>query len=311
MKALVIGATGFIGKRLATRLVEQGHEVICAGRKLSCLGRILSKVKPVYIDIEDIRSVQDVLGKQKPDIVFHCAALVGNGPLKRLLKVNKDGSYNVFKACLDQGVKRAVYLSSIAVISGNSAAPLKDDMPYSFTNRYGCSKVEAEKAAFLYRQKGLKISIIRPVMVYGENEPHLLRFICRLVKKRLIPVIGTGSARIQLVYIDNVVDVMVQAIVNEKAYEGTYIVADKEVLTIAEFLEYTAKCLKAKPPLYLPGFLIAGLSFMPFIRHKVSYFTKDRLYSIDRIKEDLGYLPRVTTYDGLRRAVCSYENGQA
>ena len=307
MKALVIGATGFIGKRLSGRLITAGHEVVCAGRRLSCLGPALSRAKPVYIDIEDIRLVKDVLRQESPDIVFHCAALVNNGPLQRLLEVNRDGSYNVFEAASAEGVKRVVYLSSIAVISGNNALPLKDDMPYSFTNRYGCSKVEAEKAALLYRHKGLKISIIRPVMVYGENEPHLLRFICRLIKRRLIPVIGAGSAKTQLVYIDNVVDVIMRAVVDEKAYEGTYIVADKEALTIAGFLQYMASCLNAKPPLRLPSFFDALLSGIPFIRHKVSYFTKDRLYCIDRIKEELRYLPRVSTYDGLRSAVLSYE----
>jgi len=307
MKVLVTGATGFIGKRLSERLAGSGNDVICAGRRLRVLGALLHKAKPVYLDINDLKAIRNILAMEKPDIVFHCAALVKNCSLPALMRVNKGGTYNVFEGCFLEGIKRVVYMSSISVISNNAASPITDDMPYAAANRYGLSKIEAEKIALSYRLKGVKVSVIRPVMVYGENEPHLLGTICKLVKKRMIPIIGGCQARLQLVYIDNVVDIMMFALKNEKAYEGTYIAADKEALSVREFFEYIAQCQDAKAPFVIPKKIAVLLENTPFIRKGVSFFTKDRLYSIRRIREHLGYIPQVSVFEGLKRAVKSYE----
>jgi nucleoside-diphosphate-sugar epimerase len=307
MKILVIGATGFIGKRLSERLVSEGHDVICAGRRLSSLGALISYVSPLYIDIMDIEQIKNTLRKERPDIVFHCAALVNNRGLSRLMYVNSAGTGNVMAACLLEGVKRVVYLSSISVVSGNPQSPVTDDMPYAATNIYGRSKIEAEKIAISYRAKGLKVSVIRPVMVYGKGEPHLLGLICGLARWRLIPVIGGGKSRLQMVDIDNVVDVMMIALNNEKAYEGTYIVADKEVLGSGEFFEYIAQCQGARPPFKIPEGVLHVFDNIPFIKKKIAFFTKDRVYSIARIKDDLGYTPRICVYDGLKKAIASFD----
>jgi nucleoside-diphosphate-sugar epimerase len=308
MKILVTGATGFIGKRLAQRLVSEGHDVICAGRRLYSLGKLLSKAKPIYLDIQDFESIKNILRKEKPEIVFHCAALVVNTSIKKLMNINRDGTRNIFAACKAEGVEKIVYLSSISVISGNSRIPLTDDLPYSASNNYGKSKIEAEKIAISFRQMGMKVCIIRPVMVYGENEPHLLGLICRLIKWRLIPIIGNGKAKLQLVDIDNVVDVMMSALTNEKAYEGTYIVADKEVLEVAEFFEYIAKCQNAGLPFKVSQRFMPTFKKIPCIEKRISFFTKDRLYSIENLEKNLGYIPRVNTYDGLKKAILSFSN---
>jgi nucleoside-diphosphate-sugar epimerase len=306
MKIFVTGATGFIGKRLSRRLVSQGHDVVCAGRRLFALGELLARVKPLYLDIENIDMIKNILSKEKPDVVFHCAALVRDNSLPRLMKANRDGTRNVFEACFIENIKKIVYLSSIAVISGNPQTPFTDDFSFAATNNYGLSKIEAEKIAHLYRQKGLKVSIIRPVMVYGENEPHLLGAICRLIRWRMIPIIGDGKTKLQLVDIDNVVDVMMLALSNEKAYDGTYIVADKEILEVGEFIKYIAKCQGSKTPFKIPESVKIILEKIPFLKKQILLLTKDRVHNIERIEKDLGYAPRVSVYDGLKRAVKSY-----
>ena len=307
MKILITGATGFIGKRLSERLVQDGHEVVCTGRILSKLNKLLSRVKAVCLDIEDPILLRDLLSRERPGVVFHCAALVDTSfPLHKLMRVNRDGTQNVFDACFKESIEKVVYLSSISVISGNSQTPLTDDLPYSATNRYGESKIEAEKIAFSYREKGLKVSIIRPVMVYGEDEPHLLGLLSGLIRWRLLPIVGSGENRLQLVSVDNVVDVMMLALDESKAYEGTYIVADKEILTTKEFIRYIAKVQNAPLPFDIPDKLVSFFAVLPFINKKVSFFKKERTYSIQRIIENLGYVPRISVYDGLKKAVLSY-----
>jgi nucleoside-diphosphate-sugar epimerase len=303
MKILVTGATGFIGKRLAERLVLEGHDVICTGRRLVALGKLLPDVKALYLDIENKESIKNIFRREKPDIVFHCAALVVSNSISRLMRANRDGTRNLFEACLSENIKKVVYLSSIAVISGNQQVPLTDDLPYAATNRYGQSKIEAEEIAISYRERGISVSVIRPVFVYGEDEPHLLGLMCRLARWRLLPIIGNGKARIHLIDIDNLVDIMMIALSNEKAYKGTYIAGDDDVLEIGEFFEYIAKCQSAKAPFRIPQAMISFFRTIPFIREKVSYFVKDRFYSIERLKQELGYTPRICVYDGLKKAI--------
>jgi len=305
VKVFVTGATGFIGNHLSKRLVAENHQVICAGRSLSKLKDISGRAKLLTLDIKDPVAIKKILLIEKPDIVFHCAALVDNASLDKLMLINAEGTRNVMEGCLDNNIRKVIYLSSISVISANSQKPLTDDLPYGATNRYGKSKIEAEKIALSYREKGLKVSIIRPCMVYGEGEPHLLSLLARLIRWRLLPIVGTGDNKLHLVGVDNVVDVMMLALKKEEAFEGTYIVADKEVLSVREFFSDIAKMQGVKPPFTIPEKFIPILEKTPFLGKKILFFKKDRIYSIERIEKVLGYTPRVSVYDGLKKAVIS------
>jgi len=303
MKVFVTGATGFIGNHLIRRLIDENYEVVCSGRSLSKLGNVISKVKALYLDIEDGRALKRALSQEEPDILFHCAAFVENRLPKRLFSTNVEGTRNVLNECLENKIKKIVYLSSVSVISGNPQSPLTDDLPLSATNQYGESKIEAERLAVAYRKKGLKIAILRPCMVYGEDEPHLLALLVKLIRWRLLPILGSGKNKLQLVDVENVVDVMMLCLLKEEAFEGTYIVADKEALSTKELFGYIAEAIGAKVPLQIPSSLIPLLTHLPVIGKNFSLLLKDRTYSVERLKEKLGYVPRISVYEGIKRSV--------
>lgn len=288
--------------------MEGGFEVICAGRSLNKLGLLLDKVKPVYLNIEDKEAIRKILRQERPEALIHCAALLRNYSLKRLRRVNVEGTRNVLEACLKEGVRKVVYLSTIAVISGNNQVPLTEDLPYKAISRYGQSKIEAERVALYYRQKGLKIAILRPPFVYGEHESHTLSLLVNLIRWRLLPILGDGSNRLHLVGVENLVDVMMLSLKNEGAYNGIYIVADKEILSIKEVFGYIAEVLQVKPPLHIPQVFIPFFIRLPFVGKQFCFLRKDRAYSIERLQKRLGYTPRVSVYEGLKRAVLSYKN---
>ena len=303
MKIFVTGATGFIGRKLVLRLLEEGHEVVCGVRSPGRLGPLSGRVKSVRTYLEYKETISRALKEERPEVVYHAAALVESHSLEKLRRVNVEGTRNILDACLEEGIRKIVYLSSVAVISGNPEVPLTDDLPYKATNSYGQSKLEAEKLAISYRKKGLKIAILRPSMVYGEGELHGLPSIIQALKKRCFPIFGKGEKKLHLVSVENVVDVLLLCLSKEEAYEGTFLVADREVLSIREALNYIAKILNIKPPLSLPQWIAVILNKIPFVRTYVSFFMKDRVYSIERLKEKLGYVPRISVYDGLKRAV--------
>lgn len=307
MKILITGATGFIGNSFATRLAKEGHKVIAGGRNFKKMGQLINKVRISYFDIMDKDSILSALRKDKPDIVCHSAALVESINLPKLLKINRDGTENVFSACFQENIKNIIHVSSIAVVNGNDDVPLREDMPFKATNPYGKSKIEAEKIALKYREKGMNVAIIRPCMVYGVGEPHGLKRLIKALKLRIIPIFKGGNTKIQLVSVENVVDVMMLCLTDKNAYEGSFFVADKEILTIKELFSYVAGLVGVRAPYNIPDGVSNVLYKVPFTKKMVSFFMKDRIYSIERLKEKLDYVPRVSVYDGLKEAVLSYE----
>ena len=93
--------------------------------------------------------------KAEFDLIFHCAASVSSKNKAELHKVNALGTENVCRVARQRRIKKMVYLSSVAVVSGNPEIPLVEDLPYKATNPYGESKIVAEKIALDYRKKGL------------------------------------------------------------------------------------------------------------------------------------------------------------
>jgi len=304
MKIFITGATGFIGRNLARRLLKEGHEIICGVRSPAKVKLFLpGGTKSYRMHLEDKETIFSLLRNEKPEVLYHCAALVESRSIKNLRRVNCEGTKNVLEACLRAGVKKAIYLSSISVVSGNTEVPLTENLPFKAKNPYGLSKLEAEKIALEYRGKGLKIAILRPCMVYGEDEPHGLPRIVKGLKRRIIPIFGMGEKKLHLVSVENVVDVLVLCLSKEAAYEGSFFVADKEVLTVGEILNYVASLSGAKPPFVFPQAVADILAKIPILRRGLGIFIRDRVYSIDRLRERLGYVPRISVYDGLKRAV--------
>ena len=308
MKVLVTGATGFIGRNIVEDLLKQGHEVHGLVRRSSQSAFLKDKgVQLVYGDIIDRKSLDAVSGKF--EAVFHCAALVENKNWENLRLVNVSGTENVCELCLRLEVRKLVYLSSVAVVSGHLQVPLVEDLPYSSINLYGRSKIEAEKIVWDYRKKGLPSVILRPPMVYGESEPHLLKLILFLVKHRLFPVIDAGRTKLHLGYVKNVSAAAVAALNNEDFLKQTYFVADKEVLTVGQIYSILAQAISAAKPFILPERLTPLLVKIPWVGGKIGFFLKDRVYDTSRI-EKLGYKPEFRAQEALARSARYFYPGK-
>jgi len=310
MKILITGATGFIGKKLVERLISGDHEIVCLVRRNSDTGYLeRAGVKLVLADIKDQEQVGDAFAISGPDLVVHSAARVKDRDKTDLWAVNVEGTGNICRECVEHGVDKLVYLSSVAVVSGNREVPLTEDMPYKASNVYGRSKIEAEKIVLGYRKKGLKAVILRPGMVFGIEDRHAVHKILGLIDKRLVPVpsMEVVHDRLQLVYIDNLIDVILVAMEKKEALEGTFFVADKEIISIREFVEIVSGELGRKPPLKIPGYIIKAATAIPLCRNFYNRVFRDRVYDIGRMLGILGYEPAVSTREGLRRTVKAWK----
>ena len=300
MKILVTGATGFIGGNIVEDLIKEGHEVFALVRKTSSIDHLASLgVKFIFGDITDKDSLYAITGKF--DAIFHCAAYVDSKNLKKLKLVNIKGTENICKLAVRLGVERLIYLSSVAVVSGHFQVPLTEDLSYSATNLYGESKIEAERIVWGYRRKGLASAILRPPMVYGEDEPHLLKLILFLIKNRLFPILDGGRNKLHLGYVKNISQAAVMALHNEDFLKGAFFVGDKEVLTVREIYSIMAEAICAPEPIILSPAVSAFLKTIPGLSRRIIFVAKDRVYDISKI-EMLGYKPRFKTQEALIRS---------
>ncbi len=306
MNVLITGATGFIGRNLTEELSKKkGFNIFCLVRndkKAERLKRL--GVKFIYADITEKHTLMKIL-RFKIDVVFHCAGYVGNKK-ELLYAVNVVGTENVCELAQRLNVERFVYLSSVSVISGNTETPLTEELPYKATAVYGESKIEAEKKVLEFRRSGLKAVILRPCMVYGEDEPHSLGLLCFLLKRRFFPLIDGGKKKLHLVYVKNVVESMIYSLKDEEFLNGTFFIADNEVYSVKAIFELIAKAVKAPPPRNLPSAVKFMLLKTPLLGKKLSFFLKDRIYSIDKIKS-LGFNPPYELEASLKKSVKSFQ----
>lgn len=305
-KILITGATGFLGKFLADELIAGGYTDITAlARHTSDISSLRGRnIKVVYADISDKTSLDAIRGNW--DVVFHCAGFVG-GDEKKLQLANVLGTENICRFALERGVKKFIYTSSVSVNSGNAEIPLKEDLPYKPTNKYGVSKMEAEKIAVEFREKGLAMVILRPCMVYGEGEPHLMPLLVKLARFRLLFIPHfAADVRLHLVSARNVAACFVRCMEDPRGPGHIFNIADEEILTVRQLFEIVSGALGIGRTFILPRPLAKIMMLMPIIGKRLGFLSKERVYGIERLKTVLGFTPPYRAEPELSRAVKSF-----
>lgn len=305
-RILITGATGFIGRNLLFSLLAKGYSNITVTARVTSDVNFL-KGKGINIVIADItdKKTLDCIGGEY-DVLFHCAGFVNDGNEESLGSINIEGTENICQWALERKIKKFIYLSSVAVNSGNAGIPLTEDMPYKSTNKYGLSKLEAEKKAVCFKNKGLPVVIVRPCMVYGAGEPHMMPFLFRLLRLRLLLLPNLGEPKLHLASVRNVAVFLVHCMENERASGGIFHIADNEVLNIREIFGIFAKNLGVPSPSLLSYKLTRILTYIPLIGKRIKFLCKDRVYSLDRIKNNLNFIPPYPAVDELILSVAAF-----
>jgi nucleoside-diphosphate-sugar epimerase len=168
--------------------------------------------------------------------------------------------------------------------------------------------MEAEMVVLEYARRGLPTVILRPCMVYGEGEPHMTRFLSGLIRFRL-PIPYCPDKLWHMVSVSNLAACLLRCMEDPRASGGIFNVADDEVLTVQDILGIFAQAcgVKSPPRLKLPA---EFLSFVPFIGRWLNFLCKDRVYSIDRLKEVLNFIPPYRVVPELTRAARSCRRGK-
>jgi 3beta-hydroxy-delta5-steroid dehydrogenase/steroid delta-isomerase len=343
-KAVVIGGSGFLGKRLVAFLAgDEARASDPDGRwpsfdhvhvfdREAFPPRAAGGTAPVVTSqVGDICSRHDLReALADADTVFHLASIVDVGLKKnpRIDAVNVEGTRNVVELCQELGVPYLVYTSSEdVVLSPTPVANGDESIPYPTTvvHDYVRTKIEGEKLVRAADGRGgLRTCCIRPVHLYGPHDPHAIKISLSEIARGKLPfLLGDGSARFDIVYVDNVVHAHLLAATCLRE-EGTrdavggraYFIGEGNAPNYFEFIRPYADAKGiAMPKRHAPlGALwvvarlmeLAHRAFaidVPFHSFHLYVLGQDFYFSNANAEKDLGYRPLVSPEEGQRRTI--------
>ena len=203
----ITGASGFIGGKLAERLLTEGRRVkVLARRPLPHLAKLGAEI--ITGDLADEPALRR--GCENCETVFHVAGRVGVwGPAADFFKVNVTGTAQIIAACRTVGVPRLIYTSSPSVVyhGGNLAgvdesAALCTAAPCA----YPTSKAAAEKLVHQAHSAALATLSLRPHLVWGPGDKNVVPRVLALARQGRLRIIGSGQNRVDVTHITNVID---------------------------------------------------------------------------------------------------------
>ena len=325
MKAFVTGGGGFVGSAIVRQLVDKGVEVAVYGRNHY---PHLKKLNVLQFQGDILDSDLLIRFMQGYDTVFHVAAKAGIwGPKHEFEQTNVTGTRNVIGACFANNIQSLVYTSTPSVVFNRRDISGADErLPYAkrFLCYYASSKAVAEQMVLVSNSEVLKTCAIRPHLVWGPGDPHLIPRLIARGKAKKLKQVGNGLNMVDISYVDNVADAHILAAENlfssATAAGNAYFISQGEPVNLWDWIntlfqrldiEPVTKKINAKPA-YIIGTLLEGI-YMWFSLEKEPRMTrflaeqlaKSHYFSIDNARNDLGYEPRISTEEGMNRLIQS------
>jgi 2-alkyl-3-oxoalkanoate reductase len=310
MRVLVVGATGAIGRQLIPQLVAAGHKVSATTRSPAKLVVLQAAgADALVLDGLDATAVGAAVARTEPEVIVHeMTALPASMNFRKFAQIfaatnelRTAGLDHLLAAARAQGVRRLVAQSFAGWPNARSGGPVKaeddplDPQPPEAMRTTLDAIRYLENAVTTAPLEGLAL---RYGLLYGPGSSEAF---IRLLRRRQIPVVGSGAGVWSFLHVTDAAAATVAAV--EGGAPGVYNVVDDEPATVAQWLPVMARAAGAKPPLHVPGWLgrlaagEAGMSMM----------TQIRGCSNAKAKRELGWQPvwpswRTGFDDGLTQA---------
>ncbi len=323
-RALVTGATGFIGGHLADRLLREGVHVRAFVRDPAKASQLAAQGAEIFVgDITRPATLPPAL--QGCQILFHAAAYVGeSGDREAVWAVNVDGTRNVVQAAVDTGLERFVHVSSCAVYGSPQRFDIDESTPTRLKGEvYHDSKLAAEQIVFqAYREQDLPVVVARPSQVYGPGSRQFTIRPVELIKAGRMILIDGGRHLCKPVYIDSVVEGLLRCAQVDEAVGQAINLTDGIGVPWRDFFGYYGKMLGVErfPSLPYPVAWVLALTFelraamkgkrASLNRRAIHSLRSSNSFSNLKARQLLGWEPVVSLDEGMRRtAAWLKENG--
>lgn len=324
-KVLITGGGGFVGQAIVRQLRARDIDCLVVGRhsypQVEALG-----AECLQGDICDRGFIQECCRGR--DTVFHVAALAGIwGRWRDYYATNVLGTDNVLAGCRAEGVTRLIYTSTPSVVFNRQDICNGDEqLPYAdrFLCHYARSKAMAEQSVLAASAHELHTCAIRPHLVWGPGDPHLIPRIIERGRRGQLRQVGAGQNLVDISYVDNVAHAHLLAADN-LAGPGTaagqaYFISQGEPVNLWQWINQLFSRLDIAPvrskityqEAYIIGALLEGGYRLacwqkepPMTRFLAQQLAKSHYFSIARASHDLGYQPLVSTEEGMERLLAT------
>lgn len=318
-RILVTGGGGFLGKAIVKKLTGRGAAVSSFSRKnhpeLDVLG-----VKQFNGDIFDKKAVEKAC--TGIDTIFHVAAKAGVwGNRNDYFETNVVGTKNIIDACMKHGIQRLIYTSSPSVVFNGKDMEGADESvlyPDRYHAPYPETKALAEQKVIKASSKELRTISLRPHLIWGPGDNHLLPGIIKRAKR--LKRIGDGKNLVDTIYVDNAADAHLLALdklkQNPLLSGNVYFISQDEPVPLWQMVDnflHAAGLPPVKDSVPESSALAAGtlLEFIykifkiksepPMTKFMAKELATSHWFDISAAKRDLGYFPVVSIKEGLAR----------
>ncbi|MGE0708108.1 MAG: NAD-dependent epimerase/dehydratase family protein [Planctomycetota bacterium] len=312
-RVLVTGGGGFLGRTVVQKLLERGDRV-----------RVFSRRAFPDLEEQGVECVAGDLGEPAAvaracegiDVVHHVAALAGAwGPPEAFQRTNVDGTQHVISGCRAAGVGRLVFTSSPSVISPpefvhHEGADESLPYPERFLADYPRTKALAEQAVLAANGPQLATCALRPHLLVGAGDPHLLPRVIAQAKARKLRVVGDGTNKVALTHVENAA--WAQVLAQERLAPGSpvagkvYFITQEEPVELWSWINDLLEALELprveKQISYRGAFRLGGAletvwrwlrlsGEPPMTRFVATQLATSHWFDISAARRDLGYAP--------------------
>jgi len=318
-RALVSGATGFLGGHLAQVLHREGWRVRIMVHKRNRVEHLVEMgMELVEGDLLDKASLVRAMAGQR--LVFHTAGKVTDwGPREEYFQVNTEGTRNILAACREAGVERLVHMSSLTVLGlPRSGALITEETPYAPAPRdpYSASKKAGEQIVRAeHGLGGVATTVIRSGVIWGPGDITIVPRLVALLRRGQMILIDGGRNLLGLSHVENLARGLILAASAPEAAGQIYHLTDGEEITAREAVDAlaavigvpTAKRSLPYGAVYGIAAVIEGLARLVrrqtpprMTRYGVRLVGCHCRYDIGKARRDLGYAPAVTFREGIK-----------
>ena len=305
MKVLVTGGSGFIGAELLPKLIEIGHEVCSLERYVTGRYVLGARTATVFGDLRDGFSIRKLVKDTQPEAVIHLAAI---SPVaysydhpQEVFEVNALGTVNLAEACLREvpNFKHFLYAGTSEEYGNQDKFPATEDAELRPNSPYSVSKVAADEyLQYMRAAYDFPVTVLRPFNTYGRKDnTHFVveRTITQMLQGKTVRL-GDPTPMRDFIYVDDHVDAYLTCLNNSKAKGEVFNFCTGRDISIKGLIELISK---------LTGF-----------KGKIQWNTiparpldiKKLLGSYEKAKRVLGWQPKYTLEEGLKKTIEFWEN---
>jgi NADH dehydrogenase len=243
----ILGGTGFVGRHIVEQLAKQGHHVRVLSRHRERHREllVLPTVEVVNADIHELKTLKDHFTGQ--DAVINLVGILNEDKQRSFQNVHVALARKVVDACQTSKVKRLLHMSALNADAGRG------------TSRYLRSKGEAENIA--HTVKDLSVTSFQPSVIFGPEDQFYNRFadLLRLTPRFLPFPLACAGTRFAPVYVQDVATAFVLALNDKDTIGKRYPLCGPHVYTLKDIVQYTAKLIEAKCPVWPLGKTLSRL----------------------------------------------------